>query len=68
MEKVLLAASDVKKHSKDTQSTKSSVGNIEIDIPLGKTQELFFDVERGAFEKSEASAKALDMALTFNFN
>lgn len=43
-------------------------GNTEISIPSGETQVLSFGVERGAFTKSEASAKAFDMVLTFNFN
>lgn len=43
-------------------------GDTEISIPSGKTQVLSFDVERGAFTKSEASAKAFDMVLTFKFN
>ena len=53
-----------------TENTSGSVsfGNTEISIPSGETQVLSFDVERGAFTKSEASAKAFDMVLTFNFN
>ena len=53
-----------------TESTSGSVtfGNTEIEIPSGETQVLSFGVERGAFTKSEASAKAFDMVLTFNFN
>ena len=53
-----------------TDSTSGSVtfGNTEIEIPSGQTQVLSFGVERGAFTKSEASAKAFDMVLTFNFN
>ena len=43
-------------------------GNAEISIPSGETQVLSFDVQRGAFTKSEASAKAFDMVLTFKFN
>lgn len=45
-----------------------SFGDTEISIPSGKTQVLNFKVERGAFTKTEASAKAFDMVLTFNFN
>ena len=43
-------------------------GDAEISIPSGETQVLSFGVERGAFTKSEASAKAFDMVLTFKFN
>lgn len=43
-------------------------GDTEISIPSGETQVLSFGVERGAFTKAEASAKAFDMVLTFNFN
>ena len=42
-------------------SLNTSLDNLE-------TQVLSFGVERGAFTKSEASAKAFDMVLTFNFN
>lgn len=45
-----------------------SFGDTEISIPSGETQVLSFDVERGAFTVTEASAKAFDMVLTFNFN
>ncbi len=53
-----------------TESASGSVsfGDTEIAIPSGATQVLSFGVERGAFTKSEASAKAFDMVLTFNFN
>lgn len=53
-----------------TENTSGSVmfGDTEIVIPSGETQTLSFGVERGAFTKSEASAKAFDMVLTFNFN
>lgn len=47
---------------------KVTFGNTEISIPSGKTQVLSCGVERGAFTKTEASAKAFDMVLTFNFN
>jgi len=45
-----------------------SFGDTEIAIPSGKTQVLSFDVQRGAFTKDIATAKAFDMILTFNFN
>lgn len=53
-----------------TESASGSVtfANTEISIPSGETKVLSFGVERGAFTKSEASAKAFDMVLTFNFN
>ena len=40
----------------------------EIVIESGETQILTFDVKRGAFTASEASAKAFEMILTFEFN
>ena len=43
-------------------------GDTEISIPSGEVQLLSFQVERGAFTQSEASAKAFNMVLTFNFN
>jgi hypothetical protein len=42
--------------------------NTDISIPSGKTQVLSFQVVRGAFTQTEASAKAFDMVLTFAFN
>lgn len=56
-----------------TSGTESATGivtfdNTEIAIPSGETQVLSFGVERGAFTEAEASAKAFDMVLTFNFN
>lgn len=40
----------------------------DISIPSGKTQILSFDLERGAFTSTQASEKAFDMVLTFEFN
>ena len=40
----------------------------EIAIASGETQVLSFNVKRGAFTNAEASAKAFDMILTFEFN
>lgn len=56
--------------SSGTASATGSVNfdNTEISIPSGETQILSFAVERGAFTVTEASAKAFDMVLTFNFN
>ena len=53
-----------------TESASGSVsfGSTDISIPSGESQILTFDVERGAFTKTEASAKAFDMVLTFKFN
>ena len=53
-----------------TESASGSVsfGSTDISIPSGESQILSFDVERGAFTKTEASAKAFDMVLTFKFN
>ncbi len=56
-----------------TTGTENASGSVafnaeEIAIPSGQTQVLSFDVERGAFTETEASAKAFDMVLTFNFN
>ena len=53
----------------DEDATGSvTYGNANIAIPSGETKNLTFHVERGAFTNSEASAKAFDMVLTFNFN
>lgn len=55
----------------DGETSKTGTVNFddsEIVIPSGETKVLSFDVERGAFTKTEASAKAFDMVLTFNFN
>lgn len=56
--------------SSGTENTTGSVsfGDTEISIPSGETQVLSFAVVRGAFTITEASAKAFDMLLTFNFN
>lgn len=56
--------------TKGTASETGTVtfGSTDISIPSGETQILSFDVERGAFTESEASAKAFNMVLTFNFN
>ncbi len=53
-----------------TESAKGSVtfAEDEISIPSGETEVLSFDVVRGAFTQTEASAKAFNMVLTFNFN
>ena len=53
-----------------TESTTGTVsfGDTEIAIPSGETQVLAFDVQRGAFTADQATAKAFDMVLTFNFN
>lgn len=40
----------------------------EIVVESGETQVLSFDVKRGAFTQSEASAKAFDMTMRFEFN
>ena len=49
-------------------SIVSPFHNSEISIPSGETQILSFGVERGAFTSSQASSKAFNMVLTFNFN
>lgn len=56
-----------------TSGTESENGTVtfddtEISIPSGESQILSFDVERGAFTNSAATAKAFNMVLTFNFN
>ena len=56
-----------------TSGTESATGMVtfadsEISIPSGESQILSFDVERGAFTNAEASSKAFNMVLTFNFN
>ncbi len=40
----------------------------EIVVESGETQILSFDVKRGAFTSSSASAKAFDMVMRFEFN
>lgn len=42
--------------------------NMEISIMAGLTETILFEVSRGAFTESQASAKAFDMILTFNFD
>lgn len=54
-------------------STANTEGSVtyaanEIAIASGESQVLTFEVERGAFTKAEASAKAFNMVLTFEFN
>lgn len=56
-----------------TSSTESATGSVsfaasDISVASGQTQVLSFDVQRGAFSESQASAKAFDMVLTFKFN
>lgn len=53
-----------------TEDSKGSVtfGASEIAIASGEKQILSFGVKRGAFTTSQASAKAFDMILTFDFN
>lgn len=56
-----------------TSGTENATGSVrfddsEISIPSGETQVLSFGVERGAFTEAQASAKAFEMVLTFNFN
>lgn len=43
-------------------------GDEEITIASGESQVLSFAVNRGAFTQNEASAKAFDMILIFDFN
>lgn len=52
------------------ESTTGSITFADTDISLasGESQVLSFDVERGAFTTSEASAKAFDMVMIFEFN
>lgn len=56
-----------------TSGTKNAMGTLtfsetDIAIASGETQILSFNVERGAFTSSQASEKAFDMVLTFEFN
>ena len=56
-----------------TEGTEHSSGRLEyasdeIARPSGTTKNLDFKVERGACTKSEASAEAFQMVLTFKFN
>lgn len=56
-----------------TNGRSNAVGTVtfgadEISIQSGETQVLSFGVKRGAFTNSEASAKAFDMVLGFEFN
>lgn len=49
-------------------SGSASFAADEIVVESGETQVLSFAVKRGAFTKSEASAKAFDMTMRFEFN
>ena len=53
-----------------TESAKGAVTfeKVDISIPAGGKQNISFDVERGAFTQTEASAKAFQMVLNFAFN
>ena len=56
-----------------TNGNEDATGSITYEktdmlIPSGESKNIVFQVERGAFTKPEASAKAFDMVLTFNFN
>ena len=71
--KFSLGKSGALKLVEPTNGTKNAVGTItfgdeEITIASGEEQVLDFNVERGAFTSSQASQKAFDMVLTFEFN
>jgi len=53
-----------------TENAKGLVSFLddEIAIASGESQVLSFEVQRGAFTQSQASSKAFDMVLTFEFN
>ena len=52
----------------ESETGTVSFGDTAIAIASGETQVLSFDVQRGAFTSDQATAKAFDMVLTFNFN
>lgn len=52
----------------ESETGTTSFGDTDICIASGQTKNLDFAVERGAFTENQASAKAFDMVLTFNFN
>lgn len=52
----------------ESETGTASFGDTDICIASGETRDLMFGVERGAFTENQASAKAFDMVLTFNFN
>lgn len=43
-------------------------GASDIVVPAGQTQELKFDIERGSFTQTQASSKAFNMTVEFNFS
>lgn len=54
-------------------NTVANTGNVtwdngEITIDALQTQNIAFDINRGAFNSAQSSAKAFDMTLTFEFN
>lgn len=56
-----------------TEGTQCKTGSVtfedsELSIPSGGKQKLSFQVERGAFKHTQASSKAFNMLLTFDFN
>ena len=56
-----------------TNGNEDATGSITYEktdmvLSSGESKNIVFNVERGAFTNSEASAKAFDMVLTFNFN
>lgn len=58
---------------KPTSGIESATGSVQFEntdimIPSGETMKLDFDVERGAFTETEASARAFSMVLNFEFN
>lgn len=56
-----------------TEGTQCKTGSVtfeesELSISSGEKEKLSFQVERGAFKQTQASSKAFNMLLTFDFN
>lgn len=52
----------------ESEKGTAMFGETDICIASGETQDIIFDVERGAFTETQVSAKAFTMELTFEFN
>ncbi len=71
--KFSLGTDEVFKTVVPTEGTEHATGSVtfeddEISLPSGSHKDLVFEVGRGAFNSSEALAKAFDMVLKFEFN
>jgi len=61
-EKIVASGNDA------STSGNASWSNGEITIDASQTQNISFEINRGAFNTAESSSKAFDMILTFEFN